>query len=217
VAPGVVGVSRPAITERELRLLRWVGEQYAAPMTLVASLLGELPTDGRLTRRAAARLQQLGYADRYPLLRRVWLVPTSAGLRAAGLPYRHWSPERHEWSARHIEACGRLRLYLERHRPDGRWESERAIRSRWDGSGARVRLADGGLWWPDGSATGVELELHIKRADRYNAAVADQDPAWTDGVWWFTPAEQMRLLASRLAAAGASRFDVCETPEGVAP
>jgi hypothetical protein len=30
---------------------------------------------------------------------------------------------------------------------------------------------------PDGDAVGVELELHVKRPDRYQAAVADVDPA----------------------------------------
>jgi hypothetical protein len=30
-----------------------------------------------------------------------------------------------------------------------------------------VRLVDGGLWWPEGGATAVELERDIKRLDRY--------------------------------------------------
>jgi hypothetical protein len=38
-----------------------------------------------------------------------------------------------------------------------------------------------------GGATGVELERHVTRLDRYQAAVADVDPAWSAGVWWFTP------------------------------
>ena len=46
-----------------------------------------------------------------------------------------------------------------------------------------MRLADGGLWWLAGGATAVELERDVKRLDRYQAAVADVDPAWSSGVW----------------------------------
>jgi hypothetical protein len=55
--------------------------------------------------------------------------------------------------------------------------------ARWHNSGAWVRLADGGLLWPEGGATGVELELDVKRLDCYQPAVADVDPAWSAGVW----------------------------------
>ena len=86
------------------------------------------------------------------------------------------------------------------------------------GSGhARVRLADGGLYFPDGDAVGVELELHVKRLDRYQAAVADVDPAWSSGVWWFTPRAQVALLQQRLQDAGAgAHHEVVTAPEGVA-
>jgi hypothetical protein len=47
---------------------------------------------------------------------------------------------------------------------------------------------------PEGGATGLELERHVTRLDRYQAAVADVDPAWSSGVWWFTPRAQVRLL-----------------------
>src|SRR4029453_12722563 len=54
----------------------------------------------------------------------------------------------------------------------------------------------GGLDFPDGDAVGVELELHVKRLDRYQAAVADVDPAWSSGVWWFTPRAQVAYYNS---------------------
>ena len=53
----------------------------------------------------------------------------------------------------------------------------------WHNSSARVRLVDGGLWWPEGGATAVELECDIKRLDRCQPAVADVDAAWSAGVW----------------------------------
>src|SRR5829696_897629 len=123
-----------------------------------------------------------------------WVAPTRRGLRAAGLPYRVWNPIEHEWSAKHVILCARLRLHLAAAYPEAEWESDRAIRARWHGSGARVRLADGGLEWPDGGAVGIELERYVKRPSRYQAAVLDVDPAWTEGVWWCTPIERLPLL-----------------------
>ena len=57
----------------------------------------------------------------------------------------------------------------------------RAIQACW----ARTRIADRALDYGDGEQ--VEMELHVKGLDRYQAAVADVDPAWSSGVWWFTP------------------------------
>jgi hypothetical protein len=210
-------------TQRDATVLRWLVEQYCAPHQVVGELLARhSPSEAIIDTAAAAsrwasRMEALDLARRQAHGGRVWLVPTVRGMRTAGCAFERWSLDASAWSLEHVEAVGRLRLYLEAHRPEGRWESERAIRARWAGTGARVRRADGGLWWPDGTATGVELELHVKRLDRYQAAVADQDPSWSDGCWWFCPAAQVRLLAARLAEAGATRFDVLEAPEGVAP
>jgi hypothetical protein len=217
---GAMVTRAPAgITERELQVLRWTGEQYAAPMGLLAELV-DVSTDSaaRVARRLAERLALLGYADRRHVVGRWWLVPTQAGLRAAGLPYRAWRIEQHEWSLHHLVMTARLRLYLERAYPSATWESDRAIRQRWQGSGAHTRLADGGLHWSDDqTATGVELERYVKKPSRYRGAVLDVDPAWNAGVWWFTPAGQVPLLTARLRDAGGGELhQVYPLPEGVA-
>jgi hypothetical protein len=170
----------------------------------------------RLARRHAARLESLDLVQRYRLTSGPWVAPTRAGLRRTGLSWEPWDVS--DWQLDHLEAVARLRLELERTYPDATWESERAIRSRWAGSGARVRLADGGLRWSDGTATGIEVELHVKRLDRYQSAVADCDPTWRAGVWWFTPAAHVGLLEVKLHDAGASnQHQVYPTPEGVIP
>jgi hypothetical protein len=227
--PMVTGV-RAGITERELFILRWTGEQYVLPMAVVAELVlahcGVSPLDRRqpvspasaprLATRIAGRLCELSYADRRPAVGRWWLVPTRTG-RAAGLDYRVWDVAAHEWSLNHVILCARLRLYLERTYPDAWWESDRSIRARRHGLVARVRLADGGLEWPDGTAVGVELERYVKKLPRYQGAVADADPGWTEGCWWFTPPEQVPLLTRRLREAGGGDFhQVYSLPEGVA-
>jgi hypothetical protein len=212
--------ARTGITERELSVLRWVGEQYAVPMALLAELVDRDPGVGsasapRLARRLAERLERLGYAGRRHAVGRWWLVPTRAGLRAAGLDYRVWDLAEHEWSLNHLILCARLRLHLAAAYPEATWESDRAIRARWHGQGARVRLADGGLHFPDGDAVGIELERYVKKLSRYQGAVADVDPAWST-VWWFTPISRVALLTERLMeAGGGERHQVYELPEGV--
>jgi hypothetical protein len=67
-------------------------------------------------------------------------------------------------------------------------------------------------------ATGIELERNVKRLDRHQAAVADLDPAWSAGVWRFTPRAQVHLLQQRLQTAGVgAHHQVVTAPEGVAP
>lgn len=214
--------ARSGITERELQILRFTGEQYAVPMELLADLVdhysGRRSADApRLGRRVAERLGRLGYADRPHAVGRRWLVPTRSGLRAAGLDYRPWEIAEHEWSLNHLILCARLRLHLTGQWPEARWESDRGIRARWHGTSARTRLADGGLHWPDGGAVGIELERYVKRPSRYQGAVLDSDPAWTDGVWWFCPPAQVPLLTARLReAGGADVHQVYPLPQEVA-
>jgi hypothetical protein len=198
------------MTERDLRALRFAGEQYAVPMATVADLIAPgLRAGAQVARRTAGRLEALGYADRRPLLGQAWLTPTRAGLRAAGLPYRVLVPP--EGQLEHVATVARLRLHLAAAYPGATWESERSIREHWGGT--RVRRADGALWQP-GTGIGIEVELHVKRPERYAGIVHDTDPGWS-AVWWFTPAALVPLLTDRLATAGGTAHRVYPLPEGV--
>ena len=159
-------------------------------------------------------LEQLGYAGRRPLLGQQWLIPARTGLRAAGLPYAAQTPA--PILLRHIAVVGRLRLHLAAAYPEAAWESERAIRDHWQGT--RVRRADGALLWPDGTATGIECELFVKKAARYQGILHDLDPAWDAGCWWFTPPEHVTTLAARVREAGGGDdyHQVIGLPEEVA-
>ena len=176
-------------TERDLRVLRWVGEQFGAPLPVVEQLYGVSPA---IARRHVARLVRAGLAAReYGPLGRLWLVPTRKGLRFAGLEYERWSLV--GWKGDHVASTARLRLALQRIHPAATWTSERAIRSRWANTGARVRFADGQLDFPDGRCVGVELELHRKQRHEYEGIGRDVDPAF-DEVWWFVPGDPARHL-----------------------
>jgi hypothetical protein len=226
------------ITQRDVLTVRWIAEMYAVSVDVFGELLarfvpadastrasrfGErepsrvatLATRERLARRHVGRLESMDLLQRFRLTSGPWVAPTRAGLRRVGLSWEPWDVS--DWQLDHLEAVARLRLHLERAYLDAGWISEREIRSHWHGKGARVRLADGALEWPDGDATGVECELHVKRLDRYQSAVADRDPRWSE-VWWFTPAAQVALLTARLTeAGGGDRHQVYQLPEGVTP
>jgi hypothetical protein len=217
------------VTRRDLAVLTFAGEQFGLPMATVAELLARLATPthplgtsaaATVARRTAARLEAGGYAERLTVAGEVWLVPTSRGLALARQedeprPFELWVPA--AWKLEHVAAVARLRLRLQDAYPQARWESERSIRRRWAGTGARVRYADAGLHFPDGTAVGVECELHVKKPHLYEGIALDQDPAWTGGVWWYCPAAQVALLRRRLDDAGATAHQVQALPEGVAP
>jgi hypothetical protein len=167
------------VTERDVAVLRWLGEMFGAPMAVVADLYG---VGERVARRHAARLERAGYASRQLAPGGTWLVPTRRGLRFAGLDHEPWSLV--AWKGEHVATVSRLRLTLQEQYPEAVWTSERAIRSRWAGSGARVRFADGQLDFPGTTCVGIELELHRKHAREYGGIAGDVDPAF-DQVWWF--------------------------------
>jgi hypothetical protein len=163
-------------------------------------------------------------------MRHAWSVPASpaaswrrqeecgwsrpAGLRYAGLDYDAWSLV--GWKAAHVAAVARMRLHLERQYPGAPWESERAIRVRWHGTGARVRIPDG-IIGDHPRRIGVEVELHRKGADRYAGILADRDPDLS-ACWWYVQAADVAWLRKVLDGI-ACPIDqlVFELPEGIAP
>jgi len=183
---------RVRLTERDLRVLTWVGEMYAVDLDVLAELVARWSpgrvadgSRGPLARSQAGRLERAGVASRRTVLGRPWLVPSRRGLEFAGLPYAAWEPV--GWKLDHLAAVARLRLELETGYTS--WESERAIRARWHGSGARVRIPDGAVTLPDGRRVAVEVELHRKARHRYGPIVAEQDPRWDECMWFVRPGD----------------------------
>ena len=181
------------LTTRDAAVLRFLGEKFGAPLSVVAGLYG---VGDRAARHNAERLQRAGLVSRLAVAGQQWVVPTRAGLRFADLEHEVWQPR--AWKLEHVEGVARLRLALATRYPGAVWTSERAIRSRWANSGARVRFADGQLDLPDGRCVGVELELHRKKRWEYAGIGRDVDPAF-DEVWWFCPAADLEWLADVLA------------------
>lgn len=225
-------VSRRGITQRDLGVLVFAAEQFALPMPLCAELVRRgagvplaAAAAATVARRTAGRLEELRLARRVRIVGEVWLVPTKRGLAMAAdgeeaRPFEVWHP-RSLVTLVHTATVSRLRLHLADAHPEASWESERAIRRRLVAADARAgqklgyRVADGGLWWPDGQAVGVECELTMKKPGEYAELVSDTDTGWSK-VWWFTRPGHVELLQRRLhLGVGGDRHQVFVLPEGV--
>jgi hypothetical protein len=209
-----------AVTERDVAALRFIGEQYGVRTDALAVLLARLSPaparqgpgvtawqppamlSDRRVRGWVERMEQAGYLTRRRVLGHTWTTPTAAGMALAGLTFERWKfggarDGEEGWGLEHVHAVTGVRLHLQPDPADGRWISERAIRRKWEGTGARVRRADGALVLDDGRVAGVEVELHRKKADRYDDIVHDVDTDFAE-VWWFTPAGDVGWLAGVL-------------------
>jgi hypothetical protein len=208
-----------AVTERDVATLRFIGEQYGVRADALAVLLARLspaparPRPGwerpavlsdRRVRAWGERMVSAGYLTRQRVLGHTWTTLTAAGMNLAGLSFERWKfggarDGEEGWGLEHVHNITRARLHLQPDPADGAWISERAIRRKWEGTGARVRRADGALTLSDGRVAGVEVELHRKKPDRYDGIVRDVDPD-LDEVWWYTRRVDVAWLQRTLAA-----------------
>ena len=179
------------ITERDLAILRFVGEQYAVRADQLARLL-KRPAPGTLsesaTRAVIARWEKAGLTQSKKVVadepRFVWL--TRRGLDEMGLAFKPWSPT--AASLAHIFWTNQVRLYAEERHPDLVWQAERYMRA---GKPMQTildsasHLADGELRSED-AVVGIEAELTSKSAPRRESIMKMLAEAYAT-VWYFAP------------------------------
>ncbi|MGH3099466.1 MAG: hypothetical protein ACRDPU_00640 [Thermoleophilia bacterium] len=208
------------ITDRDVAVLRWLGQQYAARSDVLRVLLGRLsPGSPRVAgqlgeatlRDMLDRWEDRGLVDRDRLLGFLWVAPTPKALRLVGLDVRPWSfviPQ-----LAHVHAVGVVRLALEPSIPaGGRWLSERELRRE----AGKSHVPDGAIQLPDDpeAAAGaglygedvdplpkrvaVEVELTRKGAARLREAwTRPRHGRWTRTVY-YAPPEVASYLAGQL-------------------
>jgi DNA-binding MarR family transcriptional regulator len=194
---GVRGVraqaSRALLHPREVVLLGWLGEQYAARADQLEVLLGCGP---RSVQRVLARLRDAGLVSTYRLLvgEPVWVTPTRAGLRACGCEFKVWEPKL--GLLHHTRAVNDVRLHVQARSPSSRWVCERALaRERRPGE----HLPDG-VVLTGGQRVAVEAELTVK-SERRVRAILEELTARFDLVLYFCAPAPYRQL-SALAGSG---------------
>jgi hypothetical protein len=202
----------PGATPRDLAALRFVGEQYAVRLDVLATVLGRLSPAtpqgaGRLghrtVRQRVERWEQAGWAERRRLLDHTWVLPTRAGLRLAGLAFDPWTPALDRLDHHHATAV--VRLAREPIPGNGGWVCEREL---WRRKGrASWHLADGALptpvpagWQGINQAWElIEVELHQKARPRLVAALKTRPPH-TAAITYYVPGSLHPALSAQLAS-----------------
>jgi hypothetical protein len=202
----------PEATARDLAALRFVGEQYAARLDVLAVVLGRLSPAvvrdaGRLgertVRQRVERWEAAGWSERHRMLGHTWVLPTRAGLRLAGLALDPWTPALDRLAHHHAAAV--VRLHRESIPGQGGWVCERELWRRRGKAG--WHLVDGALPAPvpagwqgiDQAWELVEVELHQKARPRVVAAVKTRPPH-TARITYYVPAALHAPLSVLLAS-----------------
>jgi hypothetical protein len=157
------------LTDRDITGLTLLGDQYGAPVDLLAGALGV--TEERL-RGILSRWRHAGWAATGTLGKGppwCWLTP--AGMRLLGLPYAAKEPSVSRLA--HIRAVLAVRLWLQAGEvyQEGRawWRSERRIRAAAGGKVGIAHVPDAEIHWPSldgspyaGQIWAIEAELTPK-------------------------------------------------------
>jgi hypothetical protein len=202
----------PEATARDLAALRFVGEQYATRLDVLAVVLGRLSPAvvrdaGRLgdrtVRQRVERWEAAGWAERRRLLGYTWVLATRAGLRLAGLELDPWTPAVDRLAHHHAAAV--VRLHREPVPGAGGWVCEREL---WRRRGrASWHMTDGALPAPvpagwqgiDQAWELVEVELTQKARPRLVAALKIRAPH-TAAITYYVPAALHAPLSAQLAS-----------------
>lgn len=118
--------SEPLLRTRDLDLLAWVAEQYAARVDQIGVLIGCGP---RTVQRTLARLRAAGMVETFRLLadQPAWVTPTARGLRACNSPFGVWQPRLSLIA--HVAAVNDVRLHVQARDPQAQWLPERLLAS----------------------------------------------------------------------------------------
>jgi hypothetical protein len=215
---------RITLTPRDLAVLPWIGEQYAARLDQVAQLLGrvaERPTQKEgivqitTAQRVLRRWQALGVVQsRYIIAREPpWIYLSGKGLHELGLPFRFYTPTAaltaHRYWTNHV------RLWVERHYPSDRWISERVLsKARENTADAAQHLVDAEIHRSDAEGEpiviAVEVELTVKEAGRSESIMRELAERY-DGIWYFTTAathDAVERTIERLGEEVKARFRI---------
>src|ERR1700686_3517708 len=109
---------------RELMVLHWLGEQFAARYDHLEALVGR----GKVTvSRIVTELREAGCVETRKIMlgECMWVFPTQKGLKRCGLTYRPVPPK--GISLAHIAAINDVRLQIQESSEETRWVSERQL------------------------------------------------------------------------------------------
>ena len=199
------------LTDRDLKTLTWVGEQYAVRIDTLQELLGRdtrQPTkaDGCVSastaRRVVGRWKQERLADvrKYFYREPEWIWLTRKGLKQMNLDYSTWSPS--VSTLNHLHDLNKIRSRIEDQFPECHWRSERSLRRK-NRKNTRTHIADGEVHL-SGQVIAIELELTQKSKKRVSR-IARKLRSQYDRIWYFVN-EQTRAVIERATEGQADKF-----------
>lgn len=195
-------------SQRDLDLLRVVGEQYAVTLPQLARLMG---CSSHAARWLRSRWERAGWARGRALLVGepvfVWL--TRRGQSLAGIDYAVWRPN--AGMLAHIAAVTDVRLHvLDRH-PGAEWVCERELHRELAREPGRRRHRPDGIVVLDGQEVAVEVELTLKRRARTAAIMRDLVARYRSVSYFAAPAPR-RTLERLAEEIGGGRVQVLGLP-----
>lgn len=193
------------LRRRDLELVGWLGEQYAARTDQLETLLDCGP---RTVQRILSRLRDAGLVTTRRLLvgEPAWVIPTSTGLRATGHDFGVWQPRLGLLA--HTAAVNDVRLHIQARSPESEWIAERLLaRERQAGE----HLPDG-VVLVDGQRVAVEVELTVKSQRRVQA-ILDGLTGRFDAVLYFCAPGPHRQLTGFAESGRWPTLGVRELPE----
>lgn len=191
------------ITDRDIAVLTWIGEQYAVRLDTLQKLLGreatqETVTPGLVGERGAQRVVDrweragLVKSKKFFYRKPPWVWLTAHGLRQMGLDYKPKDPK--VSMLNHMHDINEVRVRIERQLgPEATWRSERALRKERHGDKV-YHVPDGEVRY-QGGFFAVEIELTQKASDRIEAIVRKLEAQY-DGVWFFVSDTARRPVES---------------------
>ena len=163
------------LSDRDIEMLRWIGEQYAVSFdhlpTLEHLITQKMPEDPFLRYKGihalTSRWLRGGLIEQEKIFARkpMWVWLTAKGVKATGLDAVSMVPS--VARLQHIHAVNSVRLYVEKklENQDIRWIPEReanALRK----IQKKTHLVDGEIEYPDDHRVAVEVELTQKDKTR---------------------------------------------------
>ena len=195
-------------SERDLYLLRWIGDQFAVDTDQMKILMnrwkqthepdwqGESLSD-ETVKYLIKRWRRAGWVESRTLLagEPPWVWLSKGGLEALGLEYPAYEPA--VGRLNHIYYVNMVRLYIERRLGDEvRWISERQINTERKEQGKR-HLVDGEAIYQD-TVIGVEVEQTQKSRRRLASIVRELREDY-EAVWYFVAGTAMEAVQDEIA------------------
>lgn len=190
------------LTERDLKIAKWVAEQQAVRLDTISQLLEFLgtPCKPRNLRRLAERWENAGLLKRQQILADLPLIlwPTTQAMRLTDFDDKRVEKQPPITTLHHTLAVSRVRLAYET--TGSLWTPERLLRQKFSGQ----HLADGMATYENKRAL-VEVELTRKKKERLQNIISSN--ARTPGIdqvhYWTTP-ELRPFVFSEISSIDAS-------------